>query len=75
MPSCPACGAMLVEDSEEPVEYAILQEPGAKFEKFPATIEMAMSRNYYCERCDSTVSLTVSKATYANPKIEAIVKQ
>jgi hypothetical protein len=64
----------LLEDPEEPVEYAILQEPGAKLERFPDTIEMAMSRNYYCEKCDSTVSLTVSKATYTNPKVVEIVK-
>ena len=74
MPSCPACGSSLVQDPEVPVEFAILQEPGVKIERFPSTIEMAMSRNYYCEKCDSTVSLTASKATYANPKIEETLK-
>ena len=74
MPSCPACGSPLASDPEEPLEYAILREPGAMGEKFPETIEMAKIRNYYCEKCDSTLALTVSKARYTNPQIEEILK-
>lgn len=74
MPSCPACGSPLVPDPDEPLEFALLREPGAIGEKFPDAMEMAMIRNYYCEKCDSAVALTASKATYTKTKVEEILK-
>ena len=74
MPSCPACGSALTPDPEEPLEFAILSEPGAMREKFPDAMEMAMLRNYYCEKCDSTLALTASKATYTKTKVEEGLK-